>query len=349
MMDIDQNACSHTPTTDRRPPRDFSPVLRSDAMAPNIADIAVKGAQTLRAFGQRIPGAGDVLARSLQDAVKDRNAMITGASSGIGKATALEIGKAGGTVLLVARTQAKLEEVAREVELLGGVAHVHRCDLTDINDVDRMATEALDRHEHIDILINNAGRSIRRSVSKSYDRFHDYQRTMQVNYFGPVKLILKLLPAMREHESGHIINVSTIGLQTNTPRFAAYLASKAALDAFSRSIGPEIISDGVHVTTVYMPLVRTPMTAPTRLYDRFPMLTPDDAAQMIADAIRTRPKRIATTLGNIGQLGYAIAPGAQDLVVNRAYKLFPEDGEPSESEDTPRQRAFARITRGVHW
>jgi short-subunit dehydrogenase len=316
---------------------------------PNLADIAVKGAHTLRAFGQRIPGAGSVIARSLHDAVKDRTVMITGASSGIGKEAALQIGKAGGTVLLVARTQDKLEAARDEVEALGGVAHIQRCDLTDIDDIDRTAAEVLDRYGHVDILVNNAGRSIRRSVSRSYDRFHDYQRTMQVNYFGPVKLILDLLPAMRERESGHIINVSTIGLQTNTPRFAAYLASKAALDAFSRSIAPEIIGDGVHITTVYMPLVRTPMIAPTRLYDRFPMLTPDDAAQMIADAIRTRPKRIATTLGNIGQLGYAIAPGAQDLVVNRAYKLFPEDGKPSESEDTPRQRAFARITRGVHW
>jgi short-subunit dehydrogenase len=318
---------------------------------PNIADIAVKSAQTLRAFGQRIPGAGGVLARSLQGAVKDRTVLITGASSGIGKAAALELGKAGGTVLLVARTEAKLDDVRSEIEHLGGTAHVHSCDLADIDDVDRMALEVLDQHECVDILINNAGRSIRRSVSRSYDRFHDYQRTMQVNYFGPVKLILRLLPVMRERGSGHLINVSTIGLQTNTPRFAAYLASKAALDAFSRSIGPEIISDGVHVTTVYMPLVRTPMIAPTKIYDRFPMLNPDEAADMICDAIRTRPKRVATALGNLGQLGYAIAPGAQDLVVNRAYKLFPEGGDkrPDGDEPSAEQLAFARATRGVHW
>jgi short-subunit dehydrogenase len=318
---------------------------------PNIAEIAIKSAQTLRAFGQRIPGAGGVLARSLHDAVKDRIVLVTGASSGIGKATALELGKAGGTVLLVARTEAKLEDVRREIELLGGTAHVHPCDLADIDDIDRMASEVLDQHERVDILINNAGRSIRRSVSRSYDRFHDYQRTMQVNYFGPVKLILRLLPVMRERRSGHVINVSTIGLQTNTPRFAAYLASKAALDAFSRSIGPEIISDGVHITTVYMPLVRTPMIAPTKMYDRFPTLSPDEAADMIGDAIRTRPKRVATILGNLGQLSYAIAPGAQDLVVNRAYKLFPEGGDkrPDEDEPTAEQRAFARATRGVHW
>jgi len=179
---------------------------------------------------------------------------------------------------------------------------------------------------------------------------------MQVNYFAPVKLILDLLPVMRERGSGHIINISTIGLQMNTPRFSAYVASKAALDAFSRSIGPEVIDDGVHITTVYMPLVRTPMIAPTKIYDRFPTLSPEEAAGLITDAIRKRPKRIATNLGNLGQLSYALAPGAQDLVVNRAYKLFPEgetpgkgDQRPAQEEATAEQRAFARATRGVHW
>jgi short-subunit dehydrogenase len=317
---------------------------------PNPVEIAVNGAKTLRAFGQRIPGAGGVLARSLPDAARGRIVMITGASSGIGEAAALQIGDAGATVLLVARTQEKLDEVRRQIESSGGTAFVHRCNLSDIDDIDRMAAEVLEQHGHVDILVNNAGKSIRRSVHRAYDRFHDYQRTMQLNYFAPVKLILDLLPVMREQESGHIINVSTIGLQTNTPRFSAYLASKAALDAFSRSIAPEIIGDGVHVTTVYMPLVRTPMIAPTQIYDRFPTLSPVEAANMIAEAIRKRPKRIATTLGNIGQLSYAIAPGAQDLVVNRAYKLFPEGGGEAAAESgTAEQRAFARATRGVHW
>jgi short-subunit dehydrogenase len=215
-----------------------------------------------------------------------------------------------------------------------------------------MASEVLERHGRVDVLVNNAGKSIRRSVSHSYDRFHDYQRTMKLNYFGPVKLILALLPGMRDRHRGHIVNISTMGLQTNTPRFAAYLASKAALDAFSRSIAAEIIDDGVHITTVYMPLVRTPMIAPTKIYDRFPALSTEEAADLICDAIRKRPKRIATALGTLGQLSYAIAPGAQDLVVNRAYKLFPESGgEPSDGEqrETAEQRAFVRATRGVHW
>jgi short-subunit dehydrogenase len=320
-------------------------------MVLNLAELALNSTRaslsTLRAFGQRIPGAGDVLAHSLKDALRGRTTLITGASSGIGEAVAREIGVSGGTVLLVARSEDKLQQLAEQIELSGGIAHVHACDLSDADEIDRMAGEVLERHGVVDILINNAGKSIRRSVERSYDRFHDYQRTMQLNYFGPVKLILDLLPGMREQSSGHIINVSTMGLQTNTPRFAAYLASKAALDAFSRSIGPEIIGDGVHITTVYMPLVRTPMIAPTKIYDRFPTLSPEEAAHMIGAAIRKRPKRVATALGNLGQLTYAVAPGAQDLVMNRAVKLFPEG--PAPERETAEQRAFVRATRGVHW
>ena len=280
--------------------------------------------------------------------------MITGASSGIGKAAALEIGKAGGTVLLVARTQEKLDEVRRQIEALGGTAYVHRCDLTDTDDIDRMAAEVLDQHGRVDILVNNAGRSIRRSVSNSYDRFHDYQRTMQLNYFAPVKLILNLLPVMRERESGHIVNISTIGLQTNTPRFSAYLASKAALDAFSRSIAPEIIDDGVHITTVYMPLVRTPMIAPTKIYDRFPTLSPEEAARhdhrrdpQATQAGRddAREPRPAQLRGRSRRAGPGRQPRLQAVPRGRRRRRLQEVTERESAE----QRAFARATRGVHW
>ncbi len=319
-------------------------------MAPlDLTGIATQGVRTLRAFGHRIPGAGNMLAPSLRSAVRDRAVMITGASSGIGRSAALQVARAGGEVLLVARTRSKLDEVADEVEALGGTAFVFPCDLADMDDIDRMAGDVLESRAAVDILINNAGRSIRRSIARSYDRFHDYQRTMQLNYFGPVKLILDLLPMMRETGHGHIINVSSIGVQTNTPRFAAYVASKAALDAFSRSISSEIIDDGVHITTVYMPLVRTPMIAPTKIYDRFPTLSPEEAGEMIVDAIRKRPKRVATALGNISQLSYALAPGAQDLVLNQAIKLIPESGDKPLEKETAEQRAFVRATRGVHW
>jgi short-subunit dehydrogenase len=318
-------------------------------MTPDITDLAVGGIRTIRELTQRIPFGGGILADSLHNAVKGKTIMITGASSGIGEAASLQIGKAGGKLLLVARTQEKLDAVAERVQDVGGTAFVHTADLSDSDDVERMAQEVLAQHHRVDILVNNAGKSIRRSVDRSYDRFHDYQRTMALNYFAPVKLMLDLLPVMRERGSGHIINISTIGLQINTPRFAAYLASKAALDAFSRSIGPEVIGDGVHITTVYMPLVRTPMIAPTKIYDRLPTLTPEQAANMITEAIRKRPKKIATTLGNLGQLTYAIAPGAQDMLVNRAYQLFPEDGKPVDRRTEAEQRAFAQATRGVHW
>jgi short-subunit dehydrogenase len=320
-------------------------------VAPNVGQLVSTGVRTALAFGQRVPGAGLVLAPSLSDALKGKTVMITGASSGIGQAAAFKIGKAHGSVILVARTREKLEETARQVEARGGTAHVAPCDLSDPDDIDRMAQEVIDSVGVPDVLVNNAGRSIRRSVRKAYDRFHDYQRTMQLNYFGAVKLILDVLPGMREQGSGHIINISTIGLQTNTPRYSAYVASKAALDAFSRSIASEIIDDGVHVTTIYMPLVRTPMIAPTKIYDRFPTLSPDEAADLIMEAIRRRPKRIATTLGSLGQLTYAVAPGAQDILANQAIKLFPEGGEGKPVDDRRRleQEAFARATRGVHW
>src|SRR5215211_1134858 len=298
---------------------------------------------------------------SLSGAVRGRVVMVTGASSGIGKSAAMKIADAGGIVLLVARTAEKLEETKATIEADGGTAYVHQADLSDMDDIDRMADDVLAEHDHVDVLVNNAGRSIRRSIALSYDRFHDFERTMQLNYFGAVKLILKLLPVMRVRRSGQIVNVSSIGVQTNTPRFSAYVASKAALDAFSRCIASEIIDDGVHITTIHMPLVRTPMIKPTRMYDRFPTITPDKAADMICDAIIHRPKRIATPLGTLGQILYAINPKSIDYILNSAYKLFPDssaargDGKRERAEPAPEEEAsteqvmFASLMRGIHW
>jgi NAD(P)-dependent dehydrogenase (short-subunit alcohol dehydrogenase family) len=298
--------------------------------------------------------------RSLSTVVKDKIIVVTGASSGIGREVALKIGEAGGTVLLVARTREKLEELRNEVEEAGGVAHVHPADLSDMDDIDRVADEILAEHGGVDVLINNAGRSIRRSVAASYDRFHDFERTMQLNYFGAVKLILKLLPGMRERKRGHIINVSSIGVQTNTPRFSAYVASKSALDAFSRCVAPEVIGDGINITTVYMPLVRTPMIAPTNIYDAFPTLSPDEAAQLVTDAILDKPKRVATRLGTFGEILYAVSPKSVDQIMNTAYKIFPDskaakgaDGKPSEERKEEQMSteavAMAYLMRGVHF
>jgi NAD(P)-dependent dehydrogenase (short-subunit alcohol dehydrogenase family) len=302
--------------------------------------------------------------RSLAHSIKGKRIMITGASSGIGLETALKIGEAGGEVLLVSRTREKLEEVARQVEEAGGTAHVHPCDLSDLDDIDRLAQEVLEEHGGIDVLVNNAGRSIRRSVARSYDRFHDYERTMRLNYFGALKLILAFLPGMRERKSGHIINVSSIGVQTNTPRFSAYVASKAALDAFARCAAPECVADNVKFTTVYMPLVRTPMIAPTDIYKAFPTLTPDEAAQMLCDAMIDKPKRVASRLGTFGEVLYAVSPKTVDIVLNTAYNLFPDsraskgdkaDGTPApaaekkEEEMSTEAVAMAYLMRGVHF
>ncbi|HYX11227.1 MAG TPA: SDR family oxidoreductase, partial [Candidatus Acidoferrum sp.] len=285
-------------------------------------------------FGRRLLGTA-----SLEKAVRGRIVMVTGASSGIGRSAAIKIGDAGGTVLLVARTAEKLEATRDAIESGGGSAFIHRCDLADMDDIDRLADEVLAQHGHVDVLVNNAGRSIRRSIALSYDRFHDFERTMQLNFFGAVKLIVKLLPAMRERRQGHLVNVSSIGVQTNTPRFSAYVASKAALDAFSRCIASEIVDDGVYISTIFMPLVRTPMIAPTRLYDRFPAITPDEAADLICDAIIHKPKRIATPLGTLGQILYAINPKSVDSILNSAYHLFPDSRAAREGGKEPSPRA----------
>ncbi len=294
--------------------------------------------------------------RSLAGAVRGKIVLITGASSGIGKATAVKVADAGATVLLVARSIERLEETKAEIEQAGGSAHIHRCDMSDVEDIERMAEEVFAYHGQVDILVNNAGRSIRRSVELSYDRFHDYERTIQLNYLGAVRLILALLPSMRARKAGHIINVSTIGTQTNPPRFSAYVASKAALDAFGRVIASEVIDDGVHITTIHMPLVRTPMIAPTRMYDMFPAITPEEAAEMIAGAMIAKPKKVATRLGTFGELLYAVAPKASDTILSTAYKLFPESqaakGKTDEAPDQPPSTeavAFAHLMKGVHW
>jgi NAD(P)-dependent dehydrogenase (short-subunit alcohol dehydrogenase family) len=292
--------------------------------------------------------------RSLRGAVEGKVVVITGASSGIGAATAVRVGEAGAVTLLVARSEDKLAEIKAEIELRGGVAYAHPGNLSDLDDCDRLVDEILAQHGRVDILVNNAGRSIRRSIENAYDRFHDFQRTMQLNYFGALKLIIGFLPGMRKRGFGHVINVSSIGAQTNTPRFSAYVASKSALDAFSRSIASEIVDDGVHITTIYMPLVRTPMIAPTGMYDAFPTASPEEAAEMITRAMIYRPKKIATRLGTFGEVLYAVAPKSVDVILNTAFKLFPESaaarGDKAKDEPVSTEGiAFAHLMRGVHW
>jgi NAD(P)-dependent dehydrogenase (short-subunit alcohol dehydrogenase family) len=292
--------------------------------------------------------------RSFEGAVNGKTVLITGASSGIGRAAAFKVARAGGIPLLVARTAEKLEETKVQIEDMGGTAYAYSADLSDGDSIEDLVQRVLADHPAVDVLVNNAGRSIRRSIALSYDRFHDFERTIQLNYLGTIKLVMGLLPPMRERRSGHVINVSSIGVQTNPPRFSAYVASKAALDAWTRVVGSECISDNVHFTTIHMPLVRTPMIAPTKMYDSFPTISPEEAADMICEAIRAKPKQINTRLGTFGEISYALFPKAIDQVLSTAYKVFP-DSAASRGEKDPDERAsteqvaLAHLMRGVHW
>jgi NAD(P)-dependent dehydrogenase (short-subunit alcohol dehydrogenase family) len=293
--------------------------------------------------------------RSFEGAVNGKTVLITGASSGIGKAAAFKIARAGGIPILVARGMDKLEQTKQQIEDMGGTSYAYSADLSSPDSIEEVCRQILSDHPAVDVLVNNAGRSIRRSIALSYDRFHDFERTIQLNYLGTIKLIMCLLPHMRERRSGHVINVSSIGVQTNPPRFAAYVASKSALDGWTRVVGSECIGDNVHFTTIHMPLVRTPMIAPTKMYDSFPTLSPDEAADLICEAIRAKPKQINTRLGTAGELLYAVAPKAVDQILSTAYKVFPDSaaargdkGGKDESASTE-QVALAHLMRGVHW
>ncbi|MET0235742.1 MAG: SDR family oxidoreductase [Kibdelosporangium sp.] len=288
-----------------------------------------------------------------------RRIVITGASSGIGRATALKIAAAGGIPLLVARRASELEEVRAEIIAAGGHADAYPCDLTDAESVAKTVTLMLEEHPGVDMLVNNAGRSIRRSIRLSYDRFHDYERAMAINYFGAVRLILALLPHMTERRFGHIVNVSSIGVQGIAPRFSAYVASKAALDYFSKIAATETHGAGITFTTVHMPLVRTPMIRPTRIYDAFPAKSPDQAADMVMKALRNRPKHLGTPTGLMIQVAYTLAPGLVDALAYQGYRVFPDSAAAGatgrakvgkgERNLTAAAAALVRLTRGFHW
>ena len=291
----------------------------------------------------------------LADRVAGRVVLITGASSGIGRAAALRLATAGARTVLVARSIDALEAVREEIAQAGGEAHVEPCDLSDLAAIDALVARVTDSFGAVDVLVNNAGRSIRRSTALSYERFHDFERTIALNYLGAVKLTMGLLPEMRRRRRGHVINVSSIGVQANPPRFSAYVASKAALDAWTRVVASETAGDEVAFTTIHMPLVRTPMIAPTRIYDAFPIISPEEAAELICDAVRRRPKRIDTRLGSFAELSYAAAPKLVDALLHRAYELFPDSpaarGDDGGAPPEPSREAMmlAHLMRGVYW
>ncbi len=258
---------------------------------------------------------------ALADAVGGRVILVTGASHGIGEETARKLAAAGAHVLLVARSQDRLEQMAGEIVKLGGTAHAHPADLSQPDSVAALVDEVLERHGDVDVLVNNAGKSIRRSIELSYDRFRDFERTIAVNYLGPVRLLLGLLPGMRERGEGHIVNVSTIGvIVPPAPFWSAYTASKSAYDVFLRSVALEIEPDGVTTSSVYMPLVRTRMSAPTKGFRNVPGLRPDQAADLVCQAIVERPRAIAPWWAEAAELGAAVARRPFELAFGWHYR-----------------------------
>ena len=255
---------------------------------------------------------------ALREAVAGKVVLVTGASSGIGRAASVRLASAGATLLLVARSEDLLAEVADEIAAAGGTAHSYRCDLADLEQVDALVTKVLDRHDHVDVLVNNAGMSIRRKVRHSVDRFHDFERPMQLNYFAAVRLTMGLLPTMVERESGQVVNISSWAALLRPARFSGYAASKAALEAWSDSVQGEVLDDGVVFTNVHMPLVRTPMIAPTKLYRRMPALTVDQAASVVCDAVVSRSRRVTPLAAGMASWAESISPGLGDFLRKNA-------------------------------
>ena len=283
--------------------------------------------------------------------------VVTGGTSGIGEATAIRMAEAGAKVVIVARDPEKAQATLTKIKEAGGNAKFYSCDLSDLASCDKLVASVLKDYGTCHYLVNNAGRSIRRGIANSFDRFHDFERTMSLNYFGSLRLIMGFLPAMMKQDSGHIINISSIGVLTQAPRFSAYVASKAALDAFSGCAASEFVDNHIHFTTINMPLVRTPMIAPTKMYNSVPTLSPEQAADLVVEAIVYKPVRIATRLGIAGAVLHAVSPKLTQIILNAAFRMFPDSsaaqgkkGEVAkEVEMTPEAMAFAQITQGIHW
>ncbi len=293
--------------------------------------------------------------RTLRGQVAGKVVLITGGSSGIGLAAARKIAEAGAITIVCGRDQEKLDEARELVKQDGHELVTFSVDLASIEDCDRMVRWLVETYGGVDVLVNNAGRSIRRGIEGSYERFHDFERCMQLNYFGALRTTMGLLPKMVEKRRGHVINISSIGVLTNAPRFSAYVASKAALDAWTRCAASEFADTGVKFTTINMPLVRTPMIAPTKLYQNVPTLSPDEAGDLIVDAIVHKPVQIATRLGITGQVLHALMPRVAQIVMNTSFRMFPdsdaartkEGGKPPQlSAD---QVAFQQLMRGIHF
>jgi acyl-CoA synthetase (AMP-forming)/AMP-acid ligase II/NAD(P)-dependent dehydrogenase (short-subunit alcohol dehydrogenase family) len=279
----------------------------------------------IRATEPLVNPASGVDEGELRAVVAGKTVLVTGASYGLGEATARRLGAAGAIVLLTARSGERLEEIAAEIRAAGGNAEARAADMTETESVEALAEWVLATRGHIDVVVSNAGKSIRRSVELSYDRFHDFERTIGVNYLGPVRLLLALLPSMRARGEGHIVNVSTIGARIAPgPRWGAYQASKSAFDIWLRSVAPELRADGIASTSVYMALIHTRMSAPTPIYRHVPGQTPDEAAATICRAIVRRPRSIAPWWSPVADVATTVARTPWEAATGLLFR-FTED------------------------
>lgn len=305
-----------------------------------------------------------------------RHVIITGASSGIGRASALAVARRGATVFALARNGAALDELVAEIRADGGQAYPFPCDITDSASVEHTVKDILGRFDHVDYLVNNAGRSIRRSVVNSTDRLHDYERVMAVNYFGAVRMVLALLPHWRERRFGHVVNVSSAGVQARNPKYSSYLPTKAALDAFADVVSTETLSDHITFTNIHMPLVATPMIAPSKRLNPVPAISAERAAAMVVRGLVEKPVRIDTPMGTLAEAGHQFAPRLSRRILHQLYLGYPDSAaargiaEPAEpvaaQPRRPRRpsragravprvgvpgpvKQMARLVPGVHW
>jgi thioester reductase-like protein/NADP-dependent 3-hydroxy acid dehydrogenase YdfG len=304
-----------------------------------------------------------------------RHVIITGASSGIGRASAIAVAERGATVFALARNGGALDDLVAEIRSNGGQAYAFTCDVTDSGSVEHTVKDILGRFDHVDYLVNNAGRSIRRSVVNSTDRLHDYERVMAVNYFGAVRMVLALLPHWRERRFGHVVNVSSAGVQARSPKYSSYLPTKAALDAFSEVVATETLSDHITFTNIHMPLVATPMIAPSRRLNPVPPITAEHAAAMVVRGLVDKPARIDTPVGTLAEAGNYFTPKLSRRILHQLYLGYPDsaaargDATPKtivgqQSSRRPKRPARAAVARmrvpgpvkravrlvpGVHW
>ena len=335
--------------------RDTAAALKGTGVAcPNLKDYAWR----LWDYWERHLDPDLHIDRSLRGTVGGKVVLVTGGSSGIGLAAAHKFSEAGAITLICGRDQGKLDAACAQARDKGYQFIAYAVDIAEQAACEAFVQQVTAEHGGVDFLINNAGRSIRRAIESSYDRFHDYERTMQLNYFGSLRVTTGFLPGMVAKRKGHVVNISSIGVLTNAPRFSAYVASKAALDAWTRCASSEFADQGISFTTINMPLVRTPMIAPTGLYNNVPTLAPEEAADMIAQACIFKPVRIATRMGIFGQVLHALVPRVAQIAMNTSFRMFPDSSaakgaKPGDKLVKPKLSAEAvalqQMMQGIHF